>query len=245
LTLQDVAASRRRLLADTLGIALSAGAFGIVYGLAARAAGFSPLDAAAMSLIVFAGGAQFAAVAYVHGGVPWPAIVLLTAFVNARHFLYGTVLAPYFADRSRVLRLAMAHLLDDETFALSLAHFRRIGRADVRGYWIAAIGGTFLPWTLATIVGVTIAGQIPDPSRAGLDVIFPAAMAGLAVGLVSGRSELVAAVLGAGVAVVVSLIWSPAAGILAGGLSGPVIAMALPVGATGRGEEPTRNEGAG
>jgi len=170
---------------------------------------------------------------------------VLTAFVNARHFLYATVLAPYFADCSRVLRLAMAHLLDDETFALSLAHFRRIGQADVKGYWIAAIGGTFLPWTLATIVGVTIAGQIPDPRRAGLDVIFPAAMAGLAVGLVSGRSELVAAVVGAGVAVVVSLMWSPAAGILAGGLSGPVIAIALHVSLTGRGQEPTSAHGAG
>jgi 4-azaleucine resistance transporter AzlC len=207
-------------LADSLGIALSAGGFGIVYGLAARAAGFSPLDATAMSLIVFAGGAQFAAVAYVHGGMPWPALVLLTGFVNARHILYGTVLAPYLAGRSRALRLVMAHVLDDETVALSIAHFRRIGHVDVSGYWVAAIVGTFLPWTLATAVGVTIAGTIPDPSRLGLDVIFPAAMAGLAVGLVSGRPEIAAVVVGVVVAVAVSLMWRPAAGILASGLSG-------------------------
>ena len=44
----------------------------------------------------------------------------------------------------------MAHVLTDESFALSLVHFRRLGVADGRGYWIAAIGGVFIPWNLAT-----------------------------------------------------------------------------------------------
>src|SRR6266480_1128338 len=211
-SLVDVAESRRRLVGDTLGIALSAAAFGMVYGLAARSAGFSLVDAAAMSLIVFAGGAQFAAVGYLQTGVPWAAIVFLTAFVNARHLLYGTVLAPYLADRSRALRLVMAHVLDDETFALSIAHFRRIGHADVTGYTIAAVFGTFLPWILATVIGVAIGGTVPDPRSLGFDVIFPAAMAGLAIGLMTGRSELVAAITGSCVSVAVSVFWSPAAG---------------------------------
>jgi 4-azaleucine resistance transporter AzlC len=222
-----LAASRGRVAVDALGIAVSAGGFGFVYGLAARSAGFSPLEAGAMSVLVFAGASQFAAVGYVLGGFSWVGVILLTAFVNARHVLYSAALAPYLADKPRPLRAAMAHLLTDEAFALTIAHFRRIGRADVPGYWLGAIGSTFIPWNIATLLGVTVGGQIPDPSRFGLDVIFPAAMGGLAVGLIVGRRELVAALTGAVVGVAVTLAWDPAAGIVSGGLVGPLVGMAV------------------
>ena len=225
-----VRASRRRLVLDGMGIIATAGGFGLVYGLAARAAGFSPIEAGGMSVIVFAGAAQFAAVGYVLGGFSWLGVVLLTAFLNARHLLYAAALAPYLADRPRPLRALMAHLLTDEAFALSIAHFRRIGRADLWGYWWAAIVTTFIPWNIATLAGATLGGQIPDPSRYGLDVIFPAAMAGLAVGLVTGRRELVAALAGAVVGVAVGLATDPAAGILAGGLIGPLLGLLTPAG---------------
>jgi 4-azaleucine resistance transporter AzlC len=224
----DVATSRRRLLSDSLGIMVSAGGFGLVYGLSARAAGFSPIEAGAMSLFVFAGASQFVAVGYVLGGFSWIAVLVLTAFLNARHFLYGAALAPYLGDVPRRQKALMAHLLTDEAFALAIAHFRRIGRADTRGYWIGAIVSTFIPWNLATLVGVTVGRSIPDPARFGLDVIFPAAMAGLAVGLVTGRRELVAAIAGALIGVSVALAWDPAAGIIAGGVFGPLLAMAVP-----------------
>ena len=224
----DVAASRRRLVTESIGIAVSAIGFGFVYGLAARDAGFSPLEALAMSVIVFAGAAQFAAVGYVAGGLPWPASSSSPALLNARHLLYSASLAPWLRDVPRPRRAVMAHLLTDEAFALTIAHFRRIGRTDERGYWIAAIGATFIPWNLATLAGVLLGGQIPDPTRFGLDVVFPAAMIGLAVGLVTGRRELVAAIAGAGIGVVVALLVSPAIGIVAGGILGPAIGLLVP-----------------
>ena len=52
--LGSVRTARRRLLTESLGIAVSAGAFGFVFGLAAHDAGLSPLEAGAMSVIVFA-----------------------------------------------------------------------------------------------------------------------------------------------------------------------------------------------
>ena len=228
MTAPRVAESRRRLVVDGLGIVASALGFGFVYGLTARTVGFSPIEATAMSVIVFAGAAQFAALGFVAGGFSWLAIVLLTAFLNARHLLYSAALAPWLGDRPRPERAVMAHLLTDEAFALSIAHFRRVGHADRWGYWFAAIATTWIPWNLATVAGVVIGGAIPDPSRFGLDVVFPAAMAGLAVGLVAGRRELVAALVGAVVGVAVSLAWDPAIGVIAGGLGGPLVALAMP-----------------
>jgi 4-azaleucine resistance transporter AzlC len=223
-----LAESRRRLLIEALGIAVSAIGFGFVYGLSARQAGFSPIEAVAMSVIVFGGAAQFAAVGYVAGGLAWPGVVLLTALLNARHLLYSVALAPWLQDVPRPRRAIMAHLLTDEAFALSIGHFRRLGRADERGYWIGAIASTFIPWNLATLAGVLVGGSIPEPSRFGIDIIFPAAMIGLAAGLLTGRREIVAAVVGAGVGVGVGLLVSPAIGIVAGGLVGPAVGLLVP-----------------
>ncbi len=207
---------------------MSAAGFGFVYGLSAREAGFSVVEAMAMSTIVFAGAAQFAAVGYVASGLAWPGIILLTALLNARHLLYSAALSPWLRDVPFGRRAGMAHLLTDEAFALSISHFRRIGRADERAYWLGAIGSTFIPWNLATLAGVVLGAQIADPARLGIDVIFPAAMVGLAVGLVTGRRELVAAIVGAGVGVLVALATSPAIGIVAGGVVGPAIGLLVP-----------------
>ena len=228
LTESTVASARRRLVIDGLGIIATAAGFGFVYGLSARTAGFSPLEASAMSVLVFGGASQFAAVGYVMGGFSWVGIVLLTAFLNARHLLYSAALAPWYADRPRAERAVTAHFLTDEAFAMTITHYRRLGRRDSWGYWYAAIVMTFIPWNLATLAGVLAGGAVPDPTRFGLDVVFPAAMAGLAVALATGRREVVAALVGAVVGVAVSLAWDPAAGIIAGGLGGPLVALALP-----------------
>ncbi len=224
----DVRASRRQLLADSAGIAVSGLGFGFVYGVSAREAGFSPIEAMAMSTIVFAGAAQFAAVGYIASGLAWPGIILLTALLNARHLLYSAALRPWLSDVPLPRRAMMAHLLTDEVFALALSHFRRIGRSDERGYWLGGIVADFIPWNLATLAGVVLGAQIPDPARLGIDVIFPAAMIGLAVGLITGRRELVAAIVGAGVAVGVALATSPSIGIVCGGILGPLVALLLP-----------------
>ena len=181
-----------------------------------------------MSVIVFAGAAQFAAVGYVAGGLPWFGVVLLTGLLNARHLLYSAALAPYLQEAPRARRALMAQVLTDEAFALSMAHFKRLGRTDERGYWIAALVATWIPWNLASLAGAAIGGSIPNPTSLGVDVIFPCAMIGLAVGLVTGRRELVAAIVGGIIAVAVSLALSPAIGIVVGGLLGPFAGFLVP-----------------
>lgn len=205
-------------------MALSAAGFGVVYGLAARDAGLSPAEAVAMSVFVFAGASQFAAVGLIAQAVPWPAIVLLTALLNSRHLLYSAALRPWLGHAPAAERVAMAHVLTDEAFALSLHHFRRLGRADRAGYWTAG-ALIFVPWNVATIAGAVGGQVIPDPTRLGVDVIFPVAMAGLAVLLVHGRRDVVAVGAAVLAAVGLGLAVDPAVGIVAGGLVGPLVAM--------------------
>jgi predicted branched-subunit amino acid permease len=200
-----------------------------VYGLTARTTGgFSPIEAMAFSLIAFAGAAQFAAIGYVVNGIGWPVIAGLTFLLNARHVLYSAALAPDFAGRPLPERALAAQLLTDEAFALATAHARRLGRFDRFGYWWAAIVTTLIPWNLATLAGVSLGAAIVDPKQLGIDVIFPAAMGGLAVLLISGRRELVAAGAGAIIGVVASLAVSTTVGVIAGGVLGPLVGLLVP-----------------
>ena len=232
----DLRAARRQLVLDSLGIAVSAVGFAVVFGLSARSAGYSLVETSAMSLIGFAGAAQFAAVGYVAQGLPWLPIVILTFFLNARHLLYSASLAPRLRHVPLVQRAAMAHFLTDEAFALAATHFHRVGRVDIPGYWIGAVVGVFIPWNVATIVGYLLGSAIPDPAVLGLDIVFPAAMAGLAVGLMTGRREVVAAAAGAVIGVGASLVVGLSVGIVLGGLVGPLVGMAIPAPASGPAE---------
>jgi 4-azaleucine resistance transporter AzlC len=231
---EDIGAARRDLVLASLGFAVSGLGFGLVYGLAAREAGFSIVEATSMSVFVLAGAAQFAAVGLIASGANWPSIVLLTALLNSRHLLYSAAIAPWLSGRPRLERAAMAHLLTDETFALSLAHFQRIGRVDALGFWLAA-GIDCLSWPIATAIGVLGGQLIPDPARLGLDVVFPAAMAGLAVKLAAGRPEVAAAVAGAALAIVGGIVAGPAVSIVVGGLAAPIVGLLVE-----RNSEPSR-----
>ena len=222
----DVAESRGLLVRDSLVIAAYALPVGLVYGLAALRAGLSLLDTIAMCLLVLAGGAQFAAVGMIQDGAPWLAIAGVTLLVNARHLLYSAALAPYLTPTRRRERAFLAHFLTDESFALSLAHFRRIGRLDRRGFWLAAMAVT-IPWTVGSTVGYLAAGAV-DIERLGLDIAFPAAMAGLSLGMVSGRRDVAAALGAVGVAVPVGLVAGTSVGLIAGAVIGPLFGLAVP-----------------
>lgn len=243
---ESVRASRRQLLRDGLAISAYALPVGVVYGLAALQAHFSLLDVVVASVVVLAGGSQFAAAGLIKSGAPWLAIAGVTALINARHLLYSAAVAPYVTGQPRRERAVMAHFLTDETFALSLSHFRRIGRFDRRAYWVAAMV-IFIPWILGSALGYVAAGGV-DTNRLGLDVAFPAAMAGLSLGMVSGRRDVAAALGAVAVAVPVGLAGGASLGLVAGAVLGPVFGLVTPASAAEQSADPgtpERSAGAG
>lgn len=218
--------ARRRLAIDSIGIWVIAIVVGAIFGFTARQGGLSLVEAIAFSSILFAGASQFAAVGLLVVNTPWPSIVLLVWLLNARHLLYSASIAPYTTKLSLRLRAGLAYLLTDEAYALTTAHIARLGRIDVPAAWYAGFT-IFIPWNLSTIAGWLAGAALPDPATIGLNVVFPAAMAGLAVGLVRDRAALVALLVGCGSAVAAALVIDPSAAIMIGGLLGPLAGLVL------------------
>jgi predicted branched-subunit amino acid permease len=217
----ELRAARRRLAIDSIGIWVLAIVIGTIFGFTAREGGLSLVETAAFSAILFAGASQFAAVGLLAVAAPWSSIVLLVWLLNARHFLYAASIAPHASALPRRVRAGLAFLLTDEAFALTSTHIARLGRIDLAGAWYAGLS-IFVPWNLATLAGWLAGAALPEPSTIGLDVVFPASMAGLAVGLVRDRAALVALLAGGSAAVAASLLIDPSAAVMFGGLLGPL-----------------------
>ena len=105
--------------------------FGIIFGALASTSGLSPLAAQGMSLIVFAGSAQFIAAGLVASGASTIIIVLTTLVVNLRHMLYAATLAPHMQKLPQRWLLPLGFWLTDESFVASITRTSMRGRISV------------------------------------------------------------------------------------------------------------------
>lgn len=194
------------------------------FGVAATRAGFGVLDAAALSLIVYAGASQFLALALLTSGAP----VLISAFtliaMNLRHVLYGPALMRE-AGKDAATRHAWAWAwgLTDEVFGQALGSLAR-GQKFSEPYMFGLGLGAYAAWVLGTVTGAVAGAGALDgwPAlNAGLGFMLPALFLALLLSILSRRQLPVIAVAGA---VTIAGTWwiSPTSGILLGMLAGAV-----------------------
>jgi 4-azaleucine resistance transporter AzlC len=188
---------KRGMLA-VLPLAPGVVAFGLLYGVMAGQVGFSPLEAWAMSAIVHAGSAQFAVLGMwqATGAVP---IILTTLVINARHLLMGASVAPHLRHLSPRWRAFLALWMSDESYALAIAAYER-GDGGHR-YFLGANVGIYILWPTSGLLGALLGAAVPDPSRYGLDLVFPLGFLGLLTVFVRDRVSVAVALAAGGLAV--------------------------------------------
>jgi 4-azaleucine resistance transporter AzlC len=160
---------RRELLTgcrDELPILVGVVPFGMIYGVLALGAGFSPPAAQSMSSVVFAGSAQLVTAQLWREAVPGAVIVLTVLVVNLRHALYSASVAPYLRHLSPTWKGILAYLLTDEAYAVAVTRYLRDGdRADVspfRHWYFLGAGLTlWASWQVSTAAGVFLGGVVP------------------------------------------------------------------------------------
>ncbi len=126
----------------------------ITFGLLARGAGLSTIDASAASLIVFAGAAQFMAVGMFAQGIATTQIVVATFLLNLRHLLMSSVIIQRLPPPTRRQRFTLAFGITDEVFAVAT------GDERVHPRYLAGLElGAYLAWNAGTVAGA-LAGDI-------------------------------------------------------------------------------------
>ena len=204
----------RSLLGPAVGLGLAVGVFGFSFGVLAASAGLSVPQASAMSLLVFTGSAQYAAVTAAAAGAALPAVVLTGLLLNTRCLAFGAALAPVIGARWSH-RLLGAQLIIDESTALAMAE-REPARARA-AFWLTGLA-VFGFWNAATVAGALAGSAVGDPRRFGLDAVFPVAFVALLMPMLRRRSTLAAALAGAAIALVAVPVAPPGIPITLGAL---------------------------
>jgi predicted branched-subunit amino acid permease len=188
----------RKVRRDAVGVGLATGAYGISFGAVASAAGLSVPQCAALSLLMFTGGSQFAFV----GVASSPVSGAMTAILlGSRNALYGLRLSALLDSRGW-RRAAAAQLTIDESSAMAIGNEARADLSRLAFWWTGL--SVFVCWNLATVVGAVGADALSDPSVLGLDAAGPAAFVALLAPRLRNRELWAVALLGAVVAVVVT-----------------------------------------
>jgi 4-azaleucine resistance transporter AzlC len=191
-------------------LAVAVGGFGLTYGVLAREAGFSSVQAVVFSILTFAGSAQFAAVSIVGDGGTAVAAIVAALLLNARYLPIGLSVAPYLPGRAAA-RAAQGQVAVDESWAVS---HRGGGRYDPR--LLVGAGVTiYAAWVVCSVAGVAAGSALGEPETLGLDAAFPALFLALLAGQVRDRRLLAAAVAGGAIALAIVPLVPPGVPIVA------------------------------
>jgi len=148
-----------------------------------------------MSLFVFSGAAQFAALTVLATGGGALAAILAGMLLNARWLPMGLAIGP-FLKGGRLQRSVESQAIVDASFVLAS---RGDGTYD-RERLIGSTAPQFVAWSTGTLIGVLGGSLLGDPKALGLDAMFPAFFAVLLFSELRDRVRVTAAALGAGIA---------------------------------------------
>ncbi|MFN4155398.1 MAG: AzlC family ABC transporter permease [Paracoccaceae bacterium] len=217
-------ATLRQGLIAALPIAMGYLPIAFSFGVAATRAGLTGAEAVMLSVIIYAGAAQFLALALITSGAP----LVLSAFtliaMNLRHLLYGpSLLKAAGTEASTRTSWAWAFGLTDEVFGASLGAIAR-GKRFSEPFMFGITLGAYGAWVAGTAAGAMAGGgalQDWPALDAGLGFMLPALFLALLLSILT-RRQLPTIIVAATLCIGVTLIWSSTAGILTGMLAGAI-----------------------
>lgn len=182
------------------GIALGIAAWGLVTGVAMVKSGLGVPLAVLMSLVVYAGSAQLAALPLIAAGAPiW--VVWATAFcINLRFVVFSAQWRPYFGHFPLRKRLALGFFCADLNYVTFMHRFPEPKPAPGQvAYFVGGAVTNWTAWQLPALVGIFAADAVP--THWGLGFAGVLALLGMTYSLLGDRKTWIAAAVAAGAAV--------------------------------------------
>lgn len=153
---------------------------GIAMGIVGAASNLSILEVALLSVLVYAGAAQFIICALLVSGSPFSVIVFTTFIVNLRHFLLCMTLAPSFKNYSLLKNIGIGTLVTDESFGVAANKIAK--REMINASWMNGLNLTaYIFWILSCTLGAIFGKWISNPEVLGLDFSLTAMFLALLV----------------------------------------------------------------
>ncbi|MEU6576098.1 AzlC family ABC transporter permease [Streptomyces sp. NPDC046805] len=170
-----VSDTARPLVRDSSLVWLACAVVGVSFGAVSVAGGLPVWVPVLMSVLVYAGSAQFSAVGVlIAGGGPLAAAatgLLLNTRTAAFSLAVAEILGP-----GRAARFLGAHLVTDETVAFALAQPDPLRRRVA--FWVSGLG-LFAAWNAGVLCGAFAGSALGDTATYGLDAAFPAVLVAL------------------------------------------------------------------
>ncbi len=202
--------------------------WGLVTGMAMVKSGLSPFEATVISLTVFAGSAQLAAVPLLAVGASVAVVVLTAVVMNLRFIIFSASLAPYFQGTGLSTRLLAGYWNGDMGFAMLMDKASRHSQdpaytvESARAYhWGVGLSNA-LSWHVSSLLGIAL-GHV-FPAQWGLDFAAILALLALGVSLLKDRAGALC-VLVAGVTALLTVHWPYRLGLVAALAAGIVAAL--------------------
>jgi len=203
---------------------------GFAAGVVEKTAGMSVMEIALISVLVYAGSAQFIAAGLIAAQSPAAGIIATIFIVNLRHFLMSAALSPYFRKLSPAKNTFVGALLTDETFGVAMQEAARANKISEK--WMYGLNVTaYINWIAANIAGAVFGEWIADPESFGLDFALPAMFIGLLVLQIVSRKKLKAdlavALSAAVIGISASLLGAGSVGIILATMVAAAVGMAV------------------
>jgi len=162
---------------------------GFAAGVIGHTSGLSIAEVLLMSLLIYAGSAQFIVSGMIAAQGPAAAIIVTVFVVNLRHLLLSAAISPYFRHLAPIKTLFIGSLLTDETFGVAMGE--AMNQKKINEKWMYGLNITaYLNWILATVAGAYFGQWMTSPEKFGLDFALSAMFIGLLVIQIRSRGNI-------------------------------------------------------
>jgi len=186
----------REIAGPSFGIS----AWALVTGVAMIKSGLTMPLAMLMSLAVYAGSAQLAALPLIAAAAPLWVIWATAACMNLRFVIFSAHWRKYFGQLPRARRLALMYLTADLNYVLFVRRFPDPKPAPEQlPYLLGSIAWSWLSWQIPALIGIALGDRVPTEWELGFAGVL--ALLGLAYSTLSGRNSWIAGIVAAAAAV--------------------------------------------
>lgn len=190
----------RRGAREMVGISLGIAAWGLVTGVAMIKSGMGLGLALMMSLMVFAGTAQLAAVPLIAAGAPMWVVWATALCLNLRFVIFSAQWRPYFKHLPRKQRALLAYFTADLNYVLFMRRFPE-GKPSPEQlpYFWGGVSVNAGSWHVSSLLGIFLGNHVP--TEWGLGFAGTMALLGMTYSLLSDRATWLPAVIAGAAAV--------------------------------------------